>query len=285
MDAPSPRKEILVDEPGATDRGPGAAGWITPAVLFAGVLLTLLLWRGGLHFLFLPIILPFGLGGGRLFRRLLAPFRRRFLRFESGVVSLVRRGLWGDVIVGSIAAGSGLFVAVVPSRTWVGGVARVDVRIVGADGALVVSVDGSEAARRLREEVTTLLTETGVHHEDAGAPLQGAIERLPAEDETVLEWRSRGGPFSGARTTRLVLGSKGWSLRISSGGRTLASTGGPGRLTAELVETSDPDPFGTGISEQGWALTLRADGETVATIGTDLSEPELRFIGARLDAV
>src|SRR6201999_854159 len=84
--------EIVLDD-GLEPTSPDGASWITPVVLFAGLLLTLILSRLGVRFFFLPIILPFGVGGGRLLRQLRPP-TRRLLRFREGTLWLATEGAW-----------------------------------------------------------------------------------------------------------------------------------------------------------------------------------------------
>lgn len=86
----------------------------------------------------------------------------------------------------------------------------------------------------------------------------------------------------GTRKTSVVLQHDTWALRLLSGARVAASTGGPGPLSARVVRTDGIDPTGMGMAVKGQALELQSDGETVATIGEDLSEPELHFVAERI---
>jgi hypothetical protein len=49
--------------------GPRGLGWVPILALVVGLGLSLLLTRHGFFFFFLPIILPFGVGGGSWLRR------------------------------------------------------------------------------------------------------------------------------------------------------------------------------------------------------------------------
>jgi len=324
------------EEPAPSGRGP-RPGIITLAVLLGGLLLTVLLSRGGFHFLFLPIILPFGLGGGRWLRRAFAPLHGRALQLDERGLSLVSRSPWGGSRVRSIGTYGGMHVAVIPSRLWLNGVESVEVRIVGADGALSVPVEGAENARRLRHRIGSMLHSAGIESLGSDATLQGGAVARREGPTQEIEWQGDGergsgsgvlplvlfgalalgvtwlftrqpgislaplviplilflmlamvlplgiGAFGGGpRRTAVVTGPEGWSLRVASRARTLASTGGPGRLTAGLVAADHTDPFGVGIVTRGRALELRAGGEIVGTVGTELSEPELRWVAGRL---
>jgi hypothetical protein len=75
---PLPAEEIVVVPPrgpGPSERsgnggnGPRGLGWVPWAALVAGLGLSLLLTRHGFFFFFLPIIVPFGLGGGSWLKR------------------------------------------------------------------------------------------------------------------------------------------------------------------------------------------------------------------------
>jgi hypothetical protein len=115
-------------------------------------------------------------------------------------------------------------------------------------------------------------------------PLQGGIYvRAGAKGED-LEWeRRRAGPFRGRGRTQVHIDADGWALRVYSGSRLESSTGGPGRPLARLSTDERVDFAGSGVVEHEIVLELLWEGEVTARIGTELSEPELRFIASRLD--
>jgi hypothetical protein len=63
---PNPDEIRVFERP---ERGSGGRTWIPVAILAAGLGLSFLMTRHGSFFFFLPIIVPFGFGGGSLFRR------------------------------------------------------------------------------------------------------------------------------------------------------------------------------------------------------------------------
>jgi hypothetical protein len=317
------RHDLYVDEDDATDaarRPAEGAGLVTPLVLFGGLLLTLLLVSRGIRFFFLPIILPFGLGGGRLVRRLVGSLRRRLLRLEGGELLLLTTSVLtttsvvGTRCLGTLDATAGVFVSLVPSRLWVNGVQDVTVRIVGATGALAVTLPGSEAARLFRRKLGTLLAEGSVRlldekDEEDEAPLQGAVavralpddlgdepgdvkgerddrDGLGADEASPIveiSWASEdSGFFRRRKRTWLRFSVDRWALRVRSGVFGATSTGGPGPLGARLIAVREADPFG-GVTVRH-ALELHAEGETVAVVGEELSRPELSFIAGLVES-
>ena len=175
------RRDLYVDDDEANEPGrrPGSGmGFVTPLVLFGGLVLTLhSLRKIGIHFFFLPIILPFGLGGGRLVRRLVGVLRRRFFRLEGGELLLIKSSVIGTRCLGALDTTAGVFVSLVPSRFRVNGVQDVTVRVVGTTGALAVTLPGSEAARLFRQKLGILFAEGSIRVLDdrSEEPLQGAV--------------------------------------------------------------------------------------------------------------
>jgi hypothetical protein len=281
--ATAPR-EIVVDD-GFEASTPLSASWVTPVVLFAGLLLTLILSRIGVRFFFLPIILPFGFGGGRLLRRLLPP-PTRVLRFRDGTLWFVVEGPWKSGIVDRLAVGTGAFVALGTTGLWSAGLEDVRVRVVSSEGALPIAMRGGERARMLREEIAQMFEEEGIPALACDTPLQGDVWAEPFEDGVQIEWSSGASPngFFGARSaTALRVTPGAWALRARAGGRPVASTGGPGRLEARLVEGKHSGPLGASVARDTMMLELSADGESVALVGGDLSEPELRWVVERIE--
>lgn len=280
----TPRHEIVVED--ALDRrADGGPGFITPVVLFAGLLLTLVLSRIGVHFFFLPIILPFGLGGGRLLRQLVPP-PRRVLRLQDGNLWLASEGSFKTTVVDRLDVGGGAFVALGTTGLWVRGLEDARVRVVSAAGALAIPVRGGERARSLRQELEELLDAEGVaalHHD---AALQGDVWAEPFEDGEQIEWTSggrSGGLFSLESGTALRVTPDAWALRVRSGGRPVVSTGGPGALAARLASIEHDAPLGASVAEDAMMLELLAEGERVGRVGAELSEPELRWVAERIE--
>lgn len=89
---------------------------------------------------------------------------------------------------------------------------------------------------------------------------------------------------SARRRAVLTHGPDGWTLRVWRGPRSVASMGAPDRLEARVVSRDLPDPFVSGVARRETALELRSDGEVVATVGAELSAPELHWIEQRLAA-
>lgn len=323
--------ELAIDEdlPETVHPPTFPGGWILLAV---GVLATVLLLRIGWNFFFLPIILPFGFGGGSLIKRAVRRLRPRVLQFYRGVLSLVTVGPFGPSRLGAIDVSPSVFVSLDPTGTWVNGEEQVRLRIVSGDGALVVPLANAEHARFVRRELTSLLDDARVPIAEPEETLKGAVFVRDIDGGVQLEWStshprvgaSIAGLFliavvvfglllvfvlhelsepllvglivvgllpaifvsfifpSGMRKTSLLLQHDAWALHLLSGGRVAASTGGPGPLSARVVRTSGIDPTGMGMAVRGQALELQSDGETVATIGDDLSEPELHFLAERI---
>ncbi len=291
--------------------------------------LTVLSLRSSSHFFFffLPVFLPFGLGGGRVFRGLAALVNRRTLRLDHGGLQLRTRRPWGATSAAPIDATSGVFVAVAPTGVSVNGVARVDVRFVGQRGAVLLRMLGSERAQDLKRRFKSFMEEAGFDVATAETPLQGGIDVRTTGGTEELEWRSGQRSSTGAtvlavlfvaalavflvrvdlellpllvvavavgsfaylagfasarRRTVLTRGPEGWTLRVWRGPRSVASLGAPDRLEAHVVSRDLPDPFGSGVVPRETALELRSDGQVVATVGAELSAPELHWIEQRL---
>jgi hypothetical protein len=329
----APPRELRVDVPsepatGEPRRWGGAVG-TGLALLF--VALSVLSLRSSSHFFFffLPVVLPFGFGGGRVFRGLAARVNRRILRLDHGALQLQTRRPWGTTSAAPIDATSGVFVAVAPSGLSVNGVARVDVRFVGQRGSLSVRVFGQERAQDLKRRFKPFMEEAGFDVASAETPLQGGIVTRANGASEELEWRTGqrasvgaavlavlflvasvvflvrvdlellpllvvavavgsfvylAGFASARRRTVLARGPNGWSLRVWRGPRSVASMGAPDPLEARVVSRDLPDPFGSGVARRETALELRSDGEVVATVGAELSAPELHWIEQRLAA-
>jgi hypothetical protein len=281
---PTPPREIVIDD-GLEPSSPGSASWITPVVLFAGLFFTLILSKRGVRFFFLPIILPFGLGGGRLLRQLLPP-PRRVLRLRDGALWLAAEGAWKTGIVDRLDVGSGAFVALGTTGVWFSGLEDVRVRVVSSDGALTIAVRGAERARMLRHDISEMLEADGVPGLPRDMALQGDVWTEPFEDGEQIEWSSGGSAslFGASRsTTALRVTPDAWALRVRAGGRPVVSTGGPGRLEVRLVEGEQSGPLGASVARDTMMLELSADGESVGQVGGDLSEPELRWIAERIE--
>lgn len=323
--------ELAIDEdlPETAHPHTFSGGWILLAV---GVLATILFLRVGWNFFFLPIILPFGFGGGSLVKRALRRLRPRVLHLHRGVLSLVTVGPFGPSRLGAIDVSPSVFVSLDPTGTWVNGEEQVRLRIVSGQGALVIPLANAEHGRFVRRQVTSLFDEARVPIAESDEALQGAVAVRDVDGGMQIEWSTscpRAGAgiagffilavvafglFSvfalrdlseplliglillgvlpaiflplilpgGTRKTLLVLRDDAWALRLLSGARVAASTGGPGPLSARVVQTDGIDPTGMGMAVRGRALELGSDGEPVATIGEDLSEPELHFIAERI---
>jgi hypothetical protein len=276
--------EIVLDD-GLEPTSPGSASWITPVVLFAGLLLTLILSRLGIRFFFLPIILPFGVGGGRLLRQVLPP-TRRVLRFQDGILWLATEGPWKSGIVDRLDVSTGAFVALGTTGLWLAGLEDARVRVVSSDGALTIAVRGGERARVLRHEITEMFETEGVPALPRDMALQGDVWEEPFENGEQIEWSSGGasnGFFADRSATALRVTPEAWALRVRAAGRPVVSTGGPGRLEARLVEVEHSGPLGASVARDAMMLELSADGENVGRVGSDLSEPELRWVAERIE--
>jgi hypothetical protein len=117
-------------------------------------------------------------------------------------------------------------------------------------------------------------------------PLQGDVWAEPHEDGEQIEWSSGGSPrglFASRSATALRVTPEGWALRVRAGGRPVVATGGPGRLEACLVEGEHQGPLGASVARETMMLALVADGESVGQVGSELSEPELRWIALRIE--
>jgi hypothetical protein len=276
--------EIVIDD-GLEPAPPTGASWLTPVVLFAGLLLTLILSKVGVRFFFLPIILPFGIGGGRLLRQFLPP-ATRVLRFQEGRLWLSTEGPWKSGIVDRLDVSGGAFVALGTTGLWFAGLEDARVRVVSSDGALTIAVRGGERARVLRHEIAEMFEADGVPALPRDMPLQGDVWAEPFEDGEQIEWSSGGSPnrvFAGRSSTALRVTPEAWALRVRAAGRPVVSTGGPGRLAVRLVEGERSGPLGASVARDAMMLELSAEGESVGQVGGDLSEPELRWIAERID--
>jgi hypothetical protein len=276
------KHEIAVDD--ELGRPPaGGPSWITPVVLFTGLFLTLILSKIGVHFFFLPIILPFGLGGGRLFRHFFPP-PRRVLRLQDGLLWLAGEGAWKTSTLGRLDVSRGAFVTLGTTGFWADGFEDAHLRVVAAAGALTVPAHGGEHARKLRRELTDLLEADGVPLLEGDASLQGDVWTEPFDTGEQIEWASaRGRGLFGARTaTALRVTHDAWALRVRSGNRVLVSTGGPGLLEARLVSAEHGGPLGASVVQDAKMLELFSENESVARVGLELSEPELRWVAERI---
>jgi hypothetical protein len=158
-------------------------------VLLVAVALMLLFARSGSRFFFLPIILPFGFGGGSLLRRISGKWRARTLLLERGALSLRTRGALSRASP-AIDASTGAFVSVEPSGVSVNGVERVAVRVVGASGAFTLALAGFEHGQDLRRRLRTMMEAAGVPLVSRETPLRGAIAVRPTDDGEELSWES-----------------------------------------------------------------------------------------------
>jgi hypothetical protein len=277
----SRRYEIVVDDEPV---GSGSAAWVTPVVLFTGLLLTVLLSRAGLRFFFLPIILPFGFGGGRLLRQLLPS--RRVLRYEDGKLWLASVGVFRSSVDAIADVAAGAFVMLGSSGLWLEGQEDACLRVTSDDGVVSVPVRGGEKARMLRRELEELFDATSVPLLERTALLQGVVSAEPFEEGEQLAWSADGrmGGLLGRRsTTELRVTPDAWALRVRSGTRVLVSTGGPGKLAARVAELVRESPLGASVVQDTVVLELVAEGEIVGQIGAELSEPELNWIAARIE--
>jgi len=277
--------EIVIDD-GLESDAPSSAGWLTPVVLFSGLFLTLILSRIGVRFFFLPIILPFGLGGGRLLRQFLPP-PRRVLRLQEGTLWLAAEGPWKTTTLDRLDVTAGAFVALGTTGLWISGLEDARVRVVSSDGALTVSVRGGERARMLRQEIVDMFDADSVSALDHETPLRGDVWVEPFEDGEQIEWSSGGqssGFFANRSATAVRVTPDAWALRVRAGGRPVVSTGGPGQLEARLVEAEHSGPLAASVVHDTMMLELLANHETVGRIGAELSEPELRWIAARIES-
>jgi hypothetical protein len=277
------RHEIAVDDELAREpaRGPS---WVTPVVLFLGLFLTLVLSKIGVHFFFLPIILPFGLGGGRLFRHFF-PAPRRVLRLQDGLLWLAAEGAWKTSTLGRVDVSRGAFVTLGTTGLWADGYEDAHLRIVAVEGALTVPVRGGEHVRTLRRELEALLDADGVSLLGRDASLQGDVRAEPFDTGEQIEWASasRRGLFATGTATALRVTHDAWALRVRSGSRVLVSTGGPGALEARLVSSAQGGPLGASVAHDAMLLELVAENERVAEVGIELSEPELRWVAERIE--
>lgn len=271
--------EVEIDDEVTTSR-PRASS-VTWIVLAAGLALTLVLAKFGIWFLFLPLIFPFGLGGRSLFRR--APSRRR-LRLEGSVLLLERDSAAGSSGEGALDVSGGVFITVVPTGLVANGTAEAVVRIVSQSGALEILVSDIGRARRLKQNIADMLERSAVRFVERTTPLQGGVFVHAYPNGEELEWeRRRTKPWAGRGRTMLRVDEHGWTLRVHSGFRVESSTGGPGLPQARLSTNERANPFESGVVERESVLELSWEGDVVARIGGELSEPELRFIAKRLE--
>jgi hypothetical protein len=154
------RHEIAIDDELGRPPAEGPS-WITPVVLFLGLVLTVVLFRIGVYFFFLPIILPFGLGGGRLFRHFF-PAPRRVLRLQEGLFWLVVKAAWKTTTLGRLDVSRGASVTVATTAPWAGGNEEAHLRVAAAEGVLTVPVRGIEHARKLQRLLTELFEAAGI---------------------------------------------------------------------------------------------------------------------------
>jgi hypothetical protein len=155
-------REIEVDEepePPARKRGASTVTWI---VLAVGLALTVVLAKFGIWFLFLPIIIPFGLGGRALVGRLSGSSRRRTLRLEGSKLGLYSQALGGVSREASLDVSEGVFVAVSATELRAGDRFAWSVRFVSAGGSFDVPVSDVGHAREVRERAVAMLSRAGV---------------------------------------------------------------------------------------------------------------------------
>jgi hypothetical protein len=154
--APFVRREIDIDDEPETPGEPRAGASVTWVILAAGLALSLLLFKFGIWFFFLPIIVPFGLRG-----RSLAP-RRRTIRLEGGILSLEKRSLFGSSREGAVDVRDGVVISVVRGGFSPDRGARATMRIASAAGALDVRCADATRAHEIGQQVESMLAEAGV---------------------------------------------------------------------------------------------------------------------------
>lgn len=165
MSGPDPHEHAFVrreidfeDEPRAPEPARGASTtWI---LLAAGLVLSLLLFKFGIWFFFLPIVIPFGLGGRSFFGA--RSVRRRTIRLESDVLSVYTRSVFGYSAGGAIDVSAGVAVSVTAGAAGARGPGAATVRFVGAAGVLEVPCADSAGAWELERRVKAMLSEAQV---------------------------------------------------------------------------------------------------------------------------
>lgn len=273
-----PDRDIEIDE-GSSPGGfrPSSITWLALAL---GVALTLVFMRLGVWFFFLPIILPFGLRGGSLFR---GSSGRRFVRLDGTRLLLLRRTFAGTSRDATVDVSGGVFIAVSETGARVNGVSESTLRIVADDGAFDIALTDVVRARRLKQRIVDLLAESSVRLVEPSSVLQGGVAFREIPGGVEFRWEGRRSIFWNAhRTTSLRVDGEGWTLEVRSGVRLESRTGGPGIPEARLTSLERVDPFESGVIERGPVLEIEWDGEVVARVGRELSEPELRFVLSRL---
>jgi hypothetical protein len=280
------RHELVVDDALDSTRSPGTGpSWVMPVALFGGLLLTLILSRIGISFFFLPIILPMGLGGGRLLRQFF-PAGRRVLRLQDGLLWLASEGAWSTSTLGRVEVSSGAFLSLTTTGVFVDGLEEAALRVVTSRGALTVSVRGGERARTLGHELADLFEQDGVSLLDADGALQGEVVVEPYDSGSQITWSLplRAAGFLGGRPeTALRVTPDAWALRVRAGQRVLVSTGGPGALRARRVPADHTDHQGASVARDAELLALFVEDENVGRVGAELSEPEQRFVAERIE--
>jgi hypothetical protein len=159
-EAPSPnafvRREIDIDdEPPARNARGGA--WM---ILAAGLALSVLLFKFGIWFFFLPIVIPFGLGGRSLAGRL--GLRRRMIRLEGGVLSLETRSVLGPSREAAVDVRGGVSMSVREAGHDADGRRQAAVRFASDTGAFEVRCADFVRAQELERRVESMLSEAGV---------------------------------------------------------------------------------------------------------------------------
>jgi hypothetical protein len=161
---PSPsafvRRELDIDDEPPVEGARGGAS-VTWLILAAGLLLSLLLFKVGIWFFFLPIVIPFGLRGRSLTGRL-AP-RHRTIRLEGGVLSLEIRSVFGSVRAEAIDVRGGVSTSVLEADVDPHGRRQAVVRFAAASDAFAVRCADVARAHELQRQVASMLTEAGIH--------------------------------------------------------------------------------------------------------------------------
>jgi hypothetical protein len=154
------RRELDIDDepPSGEVRGAASTTWL---ILAAGLALSLLLFKFGIWFFFLPIVIPFGLGGRSLGGRL-AP-RRRTVRLAGGVLSLETRSAFGSSRAAAIDVRGGVSTSVLEIGVDAHGRRQAVVRFASSAGAFDVRCADVARAHELQRQVGTMLAEGGIH--------------------------------------------------------------------------------------------------------------------------